>query len=159
MSSVSKITAAFSELVSALRTHQQATFDALENAGTGDWFDPGADDPIDLRDPASIAAAFDRSEVSDLLVGLLAAPAAATQGSGASVPRGAVMDLAAIQSQLEFMQAVERCYMSATMNPLRATAHAAARDEAHAVAGGVLDRGIAAYAADLNKRAGEAAQV
>ena len=174
MSSLSELTEDFSNLVKALREYTQSAHDGLEWQAPPEWFVPGlataeeGEPPptstIDLRDPASIAAVFDRAAIHDLMLKILKqeeaeddAPADALEpentGPQPSVPRGAAMDLAVIQSQLEFTQALERSYFCATMGYCRAAAHASARHEAHAVDGGVLDRGIETAVANMKKRA------
>lgn len=164
MSSLSEITATFTDLVKAVQAYEQAAFDGLNATATTEWFSPPAgNDPLELRDPDSIAKAFDRQEVHDLMLKILHQETAATDDGPAdalqpanvqpTAMQGTVMDLAVIQSQLEFIQAVERCYFNATMGYCRAAAHASARHEGHAVAGGVLDRGVAAYVSNLKRAA------
>jgi hypothetical protein len=151
MSSMSEITVAFSQLVEAMQRHRRSAFVSAEGTAPYEWFEPTDPALLDLRKPATIADAFARDQVADLLAKILTQ----TSGSSAkgSVPQGTAMDLAVIHAQLEFLQAAERCYTSATLDPCRAAAHASARYEAHSVDGGVLDRGISAYVADLKKRA------
>ena len=166
MSSVATVTDEFTALVDALRAYAQAAYDGVEGNARPQWFQPTgeAGDAIDLRDPASIAAAFNRQTLHDQMLSIVGqletedGPVSALEPANVqpSKPRGTVADLAVLQSQLEFLQAVERSYFSATLPYCRAAAHAAARQEAHAVSGGVLDRGIADYVANLKLAASAA---
>jgi hypothetical protein len=162
VSSKSEVIAEFTALVDAVRTYAQAAYDSSEGTARPQWFVPAGED-VDLRDPASIAAAFDRQPLHDQMLKIVGqlpdgdtVSALAPENVQPSKLTGSVADLAVIQSQLEFFQAVERAYFSATMPYCRAAAHAAARDEAHAVDGGVLDRGLVNYIANLKLAASAA---